>query len=93
MGNQPMGVGELRAIFNHPQFAQIRDIIRQNPAAVQPILAQIAQSSPQLYNVPIFLLSSSPNTPNNSSESSLETKKEKRERKDRAKGFLLQDLS
>jgi hypothetical protein len=46
-----MGINDLRAIFTHPQFAQIRDVIRANPAAIQPILAQIAQSSPQLYNV------------------------------------------
>ncbi len=46
-----MGVNQLRAIFSHPQFAQIRDVLRANPAAIQPILAQISQSSPQLYNV------------------------------------------
>lgn len=49
---QQLGVGHLRALFNHPQFAQIRDVIRSNPMALQPILQQISQTSPQLYNVP-----------------------------------------
>ena len=52
MGN-PMG-GEnggnmLAAIVNNPQFAQIRQLIRNDPSALQPILQQIAQTSPQLY--------------------------------------------
>ena len=51
------GIGQLRALFNHPNFAQIRDLIRTNPAALQPILAQISQTSPQLYNVPTFRFS------------------------------------
>lgn len=51
LGGQHLGVDQLRLLFNHPQFAQIRQIIRQNPQALQPILAQIAQSSPQLYNL------------------------------------------
>jgi UV excision repair protein RAD23 len=51
------GIAQLRALFNHPNFAQIRDLIRTNPAALQPILAQISQTSPQLYNVPSYLLS------------------------------------
>lgn len=46
-----MGVAQLRALFNHPHFAQLRDVLRTNPAAIQPILAQIGQSSPQLYQL------------------------------------------
>ena len=37
--------------MNHPQFLQVRQIIRQNPQALQPLLAQLAQSSPQIYNL------------------------------------------
>lgn len=48
-----MGIGQLRALFNHPQFAQLRDVLRTNPAAIQPMLQQIQQSSPQIYNVSI----------------------------------------
>jgi len=48
---QPLGVEHLRALFNHPQFAQIKQLIRTNPQALQPILAQISQSSPQIYSV------------------------------------------
>ena len=46
-----LGVNQLRAIFQHPQLAQIRDLLRANPAAITPILQQIGQTSPQLYNV------------------------------------------
>jgi hypothetical protein len=46
-----LGPEQLRAIFNHPQLASIRRVIRQNPNALQPILAQLAQSAPQIYNV------------------------------------------
>lgn len=46
-----MGIQHLRALFNHPQFAQLRDVLRSNPAAIQPILQQIGQTSPQIYNV------------------------------------------
>lgn len=69
-GGQELGIGHLRALFNHPQFAQIRDVIRSNPSALQPILAQISQSSPQLYNVSSHLFSSSLSTPRNSNASS-----------------------
>jgi UV excision repair protein RAD23 len=52
------GPEQLRAIFNSPQLASIRQLIRQNPAALQPILAQLAQSAPPIYNVPISSVSS-----------------------------------
>ena len=48
-----MGIEHLRALLNHPQFAQLREVLRSNPAAIQPILQQIGQTSPQLYNVAI----------------------------------------
>jgi hypothetical protein len=41
----------LAQLVNSPQFAQFKQIIRSNPAALQPILAQIQQSSPQIYAV------------------------------------------
>lgn len=58
---QPGGLGQgqggqmdaaiLAQLVNSPQFAQFKQIIRSNPAALQPILAQIQQSSPQIYSV------------------------------------------
>lgn len=50
MGGE-MGAALLGQLVNSPQFAQIKQVIRSNPAALQPILAQIQQSSPQLYNL------------------------------------------
>ena len=50
MGGQ-MGSALLAQLVNNPQFAQIKQVIRSNPAALQPILAQIQQTSPQLYAV------------------------------------------
>jgi hypothetical protein len=55
-GQQP-GPEQLRAIFNSPQLASIRQLIRQNPNALQPILAQLAQSAPQIYNVALLRFS------------------------------------
>eukprot|EP00919_Chromeraceae_sp_WS-2016_P002414 GHVR01005850.1.p1 GENE.GHVR01005850.1~~GHVR01005850.1.p1 ORF type:complete len:150 (+),score=10.70 GHVR01005850.1:1446-1895(+) len=46
-----MGAQVLAGLVNNPQFVQIRNLIRSNPAALQPVLQQIAQTSPQLYNV------------------------------------------
>jgi hypothetical protein len=48
-----MGTALLAQLVNSPQFAQIKQVIRSNPAALQPILAQIQQTSPQLYSVKI----------------------------------------
>ena len=48
-GGPEMGANMLSAIVNNPQFAQIRQLIRNDPSALQPILQQIAQTSPQLY--------------------------------------------
>ena len=57
LGAGEVGASQLRTLFSHPNFAQLRDLIRSNPAALQPILAQISQSSPQIYNVLINKLS------------------------------------
>eukprot|EP00919_Chromeraceae_sp_WS-2016_P002416 GHVR01005852.1.p3 GENE.GHVR01005852.1~~GHVR01005852.1.p3 ORF type:complete len:102 (+),score=11.08 GHVR01005852.1:1858-2163(+) len=46
-----MGAQVLAGLVNNPQFVQIRNLIRSNPAALQPVLQQIAQTSPQLYNL------------------------------------------
>lgn len=35
--------------MNNPAFAQLKQVIRNDPSALQPILAQISQSSPELY--------------------------------------------
>lgn len=56
LGGQ-MGPEQLRAIFNHPQLAAVRRVIRQNPNALQPILAQLAQTAPDIYNVLHLLFS------------------------------------
>lgn len=52
-GEERLGIEQLRAIFNHPQLANVKRLIRQNPSALQPILAQLATSAPQIYNVPV----------------------------------------
>jgi len=46
-----MGTALLAQLVNSPQFTQIKQVIRTNPAALQPILAQLQQTSPQLYEV------------------------------------------
>jgi UV excision repair protein RAD23 len=46
-----MAAHVLGGIVNNPQFAQIRQLIRNDPSALGPILQQIAQTSPQLYQV------------------------------------------
>jgi UV excision repair protein RAD23 len=50
-GGGQMDSAILAQLVNSPQFAQFKQIIRSNPAALQPILAQIQQSSPQIYAV------------------------------------------
>ncbi len=50
-GGGAMDAAILAQLVNSPQFAQFKQIIRSNPAALQPILAQIQQSSPQIYGV------------------------------------------
>lgn len=51
-----MGAALLSQLVNSPQFAQIKQVIRSNPQALQPILGQIQQSSPQLYQVCFVLI-------------------------------------
>ena len=46
-----MGTALLAQLVNSPQFAQIKSIIRSNPAALEPLMGQLQQSSPQLYTV------------------------------------------
>lgn len=40
-----------RSLLNTPQFMQIKQMIRNDPSTLEPILGQIAQLSPQLYAV------------------------------------------
>ena len=40
-----------RALVHNPAFAQIKQLIRNDPSALQPILQQISQTSPELYAV------------------------------------------
>ncbi len=51
-----MDAAILAQLVNSPQFSQFKQIIRSNPAALQPILAQIQQSSPQIYAVLLSLI-------------------------------------
>jgi UV excision repair protein RAD23 len=51
-----MDAAILAQLVNSPQFSQFKQIIRSNPAALQPILAQIQQSSPQIYSVHFYLM-------------------------------------
>ena len=46
-----MGSALLGGLVNSPQFAQFRQTIRNDPSALQPILEQLATTSPELYNV------------------------------------------
>lgn len=45
------GAEQLRALFRTPQFANVLNLLRQNPSALQPLLAQLSQSAPAIYNV------------------------------------------
>lgn len=38
-------------LMANPNFAQIKQLIRTNPAALEPILQQISQASPELYTL------------------------------------------
>ncbi|KAI0045902.1 UV excision repair protein Rad23 [Auriscalpium vulgare] len=42
---------DLSALRDHPQIAQLRDIVAQNPALIQPLIQQLALSNPQLAEV------------------------------------------
>lgn len=48
-GGSAMETAILAQLINSPQFVQIKQLLRTNPAALQPVLAQIQQSSPQIY--------------------------------------------
>jgi len=39
---------DLSALANNPQIAQLRNLIQQNPALIQPMIQQLAQANPQL---------------------------------------------
>ena len=54
LGGGEMGINQLRALFQHPQLAQLRDVLRANPTAITPVLQQIGQTYPQLYQVLIL---------------------------------------
>jgi len=45
------GDNPLAFLANNPMFAQLRAAIQQNPQMLQALLAQIAQSNPQLFQV------------------------------------------
>jgi hypothetical protein len=56
-GGEEGGAEQLRALFRTPQFANVLNLLRQNPSALQPLLAQLSQSAPAIYNVPHHQLS------------------------------------
>ena len=39
---------ELAAITNNPQFAQLRQMVQENPALLQPMIQQLMANNPQL---------------------------------------------
>lgn len=39
---------DLTALQNNPQIQQLRELMQQNPALIQPLIQQLAQSNPQL---------------------------------------------
>ncbi|CAG8522635.1 11512_t:CDS:2 [Acaulospora morrowiae] len=45
---QQGGTDELSVLRSHPQFQQLRRLVQENPALLQPLLQQIGQSNPQL---------------------------------------------
>ena len=47
----PASSQQLRQMMQDPQFLQIIQMIQQNPAALGPIMQQIQQSNPDLYNL------------------------------------------
>jgi UV excision repair protein RAD23 len=54
-GAAAVGLSQLRTL---PIFQQLRSLVQQNPALLQPFLAQLAQSNPELLQVrsrPLFL--------------------------------------
>lgn len=50
-----IGQSPFAALSNHPQFQQLRQLIRQQPQLLEPLLQQIGQSQPQLLQVSIFI--------------------------------------
>jgi UV excision repair protein RAD23 len=40
------GAGALAALRQHPQFNQMRQLVQENPAALEPLLQQIGAQSP-----------------------------------------------
>ena len=52
-GGNPEAANMLAGLANDPNFQQLRAAVRQNPQMLQSILAVIAQSNPQLFNVEI----------------------------------------
>ncbi len=47
----PGGALDMEAIANQPQIQHLRQLLRQNPALIQPILQDIATQNPQLAQV------------------------------------------
>jgi UV excision repair protein RAD23 len=50
-GANPEAANMLAGLANDPNFQQLRAAVRQNPQMLQSILAVIAQSNPQLFNL------------------------------------------
>ena len=54
-GEQGMSEEALAFLRSQPQFAQMRQLIQQNPTLLGPLLQQLGQSNPQLFQVRYFL--------------------------------------
>lgn len=40
-----------RVLMNNPTFVQVKNMIKNDPSALEPILQQISQTSPELYAI------------------------------------------
>lgn len=50
-GEEPNVENMFRALLSNPAFAQIKQMIRNDPSTMPQVLAQISQASPELYYV------------------------------------------
>lgn len=46
-----MAAPDLAALAANPQIQQLRDLVRQNPALIQPLVQQLAAQNPQMAQV------------------------------------------
>lgn len=54
-GGEGRGGSLLSGLASHPQFAQIREQLQNDPDMLPEVLAQLSQTSPELYNVVLLI--------------------------------------